>query len=415
VPARRRVVPSTVEAITFEGETMTITSERTDPLTQDMLERFDARAAGYDRENQFFTEDFEELRASGYLDLPLPKDMGGAGYSMAQVNRAQRRLARVAPATALAVNMHLYWVGLAADLRSRGDDRCNFILQAAADGKILAAGHAERGNDIPVLLSTTTAERADGGWRLNGHKMFGSLSPVWDYLGFHAIDPSDPAGPRIVHGFLPRDTPGVQIIDTWDTMGMRATASQDTVLDGAFCPDENVVVVCPAGFAGADPFHVSLFAWALLGFAGVYLAIAERAFEESVREVGSKTSVALSASMAHHPEVQHGVAEMRMALETATALLDRSVDEWSAGVDHGHDWVVKIVTTKHVVVSEAWKVADTAMEITGGAGIFRKNRLEQLFRDARLGRIHPTNPLLTRELVAKLSLGIDPDATPRWG
>lgn len=394
---------------------MTITPERTEPLTDDMLERFDARAPQYDRDNTFFTEDLEELRASGYLDVCLPEDLGGRGWNLAEVNRAQRRLARVAPATAVAVNMHLYWVGTAADMRRMGDDRGRFILQAAADGKILAAGHGERGNDLPLLLSTTTATRLDGGWTLNGHKIFGSMSPAWALLGLHAMDASDPSAPKIIHGFLDRGASGVEIVDTWDTLGMRATASQDTVLDDAFLPDDQVVVVCPAGFAGADFFQVALFAWALFGFAGVYLGIAERAFDEVTETVKSKTSMALSRSMAYHPEVQHRVADMRMRLETARALLDTNVEEWSAGVDHGHDWMVKIMTTKHVVTREAFEVVDTALDVSGGGGAFKRNRLEQLFRDARMGRFHPANPMLTHEVVAKLSLGINPDEAPRWG
>jgi alkylation response protein AidB-like acyl-CoA dehydrogenase len=119
--------------------------------------------------------------------------------------------------------------------------------------------------------------------------------------------------------------------------------------------------------------------------------------------------------MAHHPEVQHAVAEMRIALEAAEAHLDRTCDDWSNGVDHGNDWPVKIVACKHDVVTRAWSVVDAALDVSGGAGIFKRTRLEQLFRDGRLGRIHPGNPMLTHELVGKLSLGIDPDAQPRWG
>ncbi|HEX6568912.1 MAG TPA: acyl-CoA dehydrogenase family protein [Acidimicrobiales bacterium] len=384
-------------------------------LTDEMLQRFDERAPVYDRENRFFSEDWDELRASGYLAAPLPTDLGGSGLSLAEVNRLQRRLAYHAPATALAVNMHLYWVGLAADLRRMGAPGGDWILDKAAAGEVLAAGHGEVGNDIPVLMSSASAERVDGGWEITAHKIFGSLTPVWTYLGVHAMDMADPAGPKVVHGFLHRDAPRYHIEETWDVMGMRATASQDTILDRAFIPDADVVMVCPPGFGGAGPFQVALFAWALLGFGGVYLGLAQRAFDEVVGQLPRRTSVALTNSMAHHPEMQHAVAEMRIALESAEAHLERICDDWSAGVDHGAGWPLKIVACKHAVVERAWSVVDTALDVSGGAGIFKRTRLEQLVRDGRLGRIHPVNPMLTHELVGKLSLGIDPDSQPRWG
>jgi alkylation response protein AidB-like acyl-CoA dehydrogenase len=384
-------------------------------LTPEMLHRFDERAPKYDRENRFFSEDFEELRDSGYLAASLPADLGGGGLDLAQINRLQRQLAYHAPATALAVNMHLYWVGAAADLRAMGDPAGDWILSAAADGKILAAGHGEAGNDLPLLLSSANASRVEGGWELSGHKIFGSLSPVWDYLGVHAMDTSDPAAPKIVHGFLSRDAPGYRIEETWDALGMRATASNDTILERAFVPDEQVALVCAPGFAGAGPFHVALFAWALLGFGGVYAGIAQRTLDETVRRMHERTSIALTRSMAYHPGVQHSVAEMRIAFEGLHAYLDRTCDDWSNGVDHGMEWPLKIVACKHAVVNQAWSIVDAALDLTGGAGIFKRSRFEQLFRDARLGRIHPGNSLLTHELVGKMSLGIDPDEAPRWG
>jgi alkylation response protein AidB-like acyl-CoA dehydrogenase len=394
---------------------MTTTQLGPDVLTDEMLARFDQRAPIYDRENRFFDEDFEELQASGYLNIALPQDLGGAGLTLAGVNQMQRRLAYHAPATALAVNMHLYWIGMAADMRRMGAPGGDWILARAADGAIFAAGHGEAGNDVPVLLSSSKAERVDGGWEITAHKIFGSLSPVWTHLGVHAMDTSDPAAPRIVHGFLRRGASGYRIDETWDVLGMRATASHDTILERAFIPDDDVVMVCPAGFGGAGPFHVGLFAWALLGFAGVYLGIAQRAFDEVVAKLPQRTSVALTRSMAYHPEVQHTVAEMRISLEAASAHLERLCDDWSTGVDHGMQWPAKIMAGKHHVVTQAWSVVDNALDISGGSGIFKRARLEQLVRDARLGRIHPGNPMLTHEVVGKLSLGISPDESPRWG
>lgn len=394
---------------------MTTIDRASSVLTDEMLSRFDERAPVYDRENRFFQEDFDELRASGYLKVALPRELGGEGLDLGQVNRLQRQLAYHAPATALGVNMHIYWVGLAADLQRMGAPGGEWILRQAADDQVLAAGHGEAGNDVPVLLSSATADRVDGGWEITGHKIFGSLTPVWTYLGLHAMDTSDPAAPRIVHGFLRRDASRYHIEETWDVLGMRATASQDTLLDRAFIADDDVVMVSPAGFGGAGPFHVALFAWALLGFAGVYLGLARRAFDEVVTRLPQRSSVALGRSMAYHPEVQHTVAEMRIALESAEAHLDRVCDDWVNGVDHGLDWPVKIMACKHAVVSQAWSVVDKALEVSGGSGIFRRSRLEQIVRDGRLGRIHPSNPMTTHEVVGKLSLGINPDEQPRWG
>jgi alkylation response protein AidB-like acyl-CoA dehydrogenase len=384
-------------------------------LTDEMLARFDERAARYDAENSFFHEDFDELRESGYLDVAIPPEFGGPGLPLDEVMRLQRRLAYYAPATAVAVNMHVYWTGLAADLYRAGDRRLAWLLEEAAAGHVFAAGHGESGNDVPIFLSTTKAERVNGGWSFTGHKIFGSLSPVWTYLGVHGMDTSDPDAPRIVHGFLRRGADGVEIRDTWDVIGMRATASQDTVLSGAYAPDDRVPLVCPAGFGGADIFHVALFAWALIGFANVYAGLARRAYDLAAADVHRKRSLALTRSMAHHPGVQHAVAEMRMKLETIDALIERVARDWSTGVDHGGEWPLQIATAKHVAVTKAWDVVDTAMELSGGSGIFKRNRIEQLFRDARLGRIHPTNGLLAHEIVGKLSLGIHPDEQPRWG
>jgi alkylation response protein AidB-like acyl-CoA dehydrogenase len=389
-------------------------TKTTDVLTPEMLARFDERAPQYDRDNRFFTEDFEELRASGYLDIALPEEFGGAGIRLHDVVELQKQLAYVAPATAVAVNMHIYWTGLAADLWRAGDTSCEFILREAADGKIFAAGHGEAGNDLPLLLSTAQAERTDGGWKITGHKIFGSLSPVWDYLGFHAMDTTSPDAPQIVHGFLARDAKNYRIEPTWDTLGMRATQSDDTILEGAFVPDEQVALVCPPGFAGAGMFQVGIFAWGLLGFAGVYSGIAKRAYDMTVEKMAQRSSIALTRSMAYHPEVQHYVAEMRMKLEMIEAYLDRTTTDWTTGVEHP-DWPLKIVSTKHVVTTNAFDIVDRALDLSGGAGIFKRTRLEQLFRDVRLGRVHPANLLLTHELVAKMSLGINPDESPRWG
>jgi alkylation response protein AidB-like acyl-CoA dehydrogenase len=384
-------------------------------LSDDLLARCAARAAGYDHEHRFFTEDFEELRAAGYLQLAVPAELGGGGGTLADVVRQQRRLAYHAAPTALAVNMHFYWTGVAADLWRAGDKSLEWLLKDSVKGEIFAAGHAESGNDIPVLLSTTKAEKVSGGYRFTGRKSFGSLGPVWTYLGLHGLDTSDPAAPKVVHAFMPRSSSGYRIEETWDVMGMRATRSEDTVLEGAFVPDRLVCRIVPAGAAGLDHFVLAIFAWALLGFGNIYYGLARRALDLTVQGVKTRKAVALSRSMAYHPEVQHRVAEMGLALEAIEPHLDRISQDWSEGVNHGGLWPAKIMAAKYHAVEGSWRVVDLALEVSGGFGIFRRSGLERIFRDARLGRFHPANSMLTHELVAKTLLGISPDEAPRWG
>ena len=384
-------------------------------LSEDILARCLERAPGYDQENSFFFEDFEELRDAGYLLMAVPKAFGGKGLSLAEICLEQRRLAYYAHATAIAVNMHLYWTGVAADLWRSGDTTLGWVLEEAANGKVFAAGHAEKGNDIPILYSTTHAERVEGGYRFTGHKAFGSLTPVWDYLGLHGMDTSDPDHPRVVHAFMPRDAVGVTIEETWDTMGMRATASHDTILDGVFVPDDRIATVVPAGLGGADFFVLAIFGWSQPTFGNVYYGIAQRAFDMTVEVVKKKQSVAMTRSMAHHAGVQHNIAEMKIELEAIAPHLEKIAEDWSNGVDHEERWTPKLVMAKYRATEGSWRVVDLAMDTLGGFGVFKKAGFERLFRDARFGQIHPANSFLTHELVAKTVLGLDFDEQPRWG
>jgi alkylation response protein AidB-like acyl-CoA dehydrogenase len=384
-------------------------------LSGEMLARFESRAATYDRENRFFDQDFEELQAAGYLRLPIPRELGGAGFTLAEMAREQRRLGYYAPATALAVNMHLYWIGIAADLWRKGDRSLEWILRDAGAGEIFAAGHAESGNDVPVLLSTTKAEPVEGGYRFYGRKQFGSLSPVWTRLGIHGMDVSDPSQPKVVHAFMMRDSAGYIIKETWDVMGMRATRSDDTVLEGVFVRDEHVARVVSAGAAGIDAFVLGIFAWALIGFGNIYCGLAKRALDKAVSALKERRSLALTRTMAHHPEVQHTIAEMVIELDSIGPHLDRIAEDWSAGVEHGMEWPSKIFAAKYRAVEASWRVVDLGLDILGGAGIFRSQGYERILRDARLGRIHPANSFLTHEVIAKTALGISLDEQPRWG
>jgi alkylation response protein AidB-like acyl-CoA dehydrogenase len=382
-------------------------------LRDELIEECGERAATYDRENRFFTEDWEAIKATGFLKVNTPKELGGYGMTPMDVSRELRRLAYRAPATALAVNMHLYWTGIAAGLWNHGDKSLEWMLRECVEGQVYAAGHAEAGNDLPGLLSTTRAEKVEGGYKFYGHKMFGSLSPVWTRYGIHGMDASDPANPKVIHGFLPRESTGYTIKETWDTLGMRATKSDDTILDGAFIPDKYIARQLPPG--AVDEFILTLFGVALTGISSIYYAIAQRARDLALASTKKRTALAVSRSLAYHPEMQHSAARMDLLLQAMGPQLDRVTEEWSNDVDHGAEWPSLIVGMKYNVVEGAKQVVDIAMDMSGGSGMYKTNELERLYRDVRAGGFHPANSNLTHEIVGKTALGIGLDESPRWG
>ena len=171
-------------------------SATTSILTQALLDRCRERAPQYDRDNKFCQEDFDELKAAGYLRMAIPKEFGGPGHD-ARAGVARNAAARAVRARHRAVHQHAQLLGRRRGRPlARGDKSCEWILRDAAAGEVFAAGHAEHGNDIPGLLSTTKAERVDGGYTFTGRKSFGSLTPVWTRLGMHGMDTSDPARRR---------------------------------------------------------------------------------------------------------------------------------------------------------------------------------------------------------------------------
>ena len=203
------------------------------------------------------------------------------------------------------------------------------------------------------------------------------------------------------------------MIETWDTLGMRPTQSHDTVLDNVFVPDARIGRVVPAG-DGTDPFIMAMAVWPLSLIAAVYLGIADRALELAVAGATRKTSVAIErGAYAYNPFVQHEIAEMYLRREAAAATLERYVTDWTTGADHGDEWVPKTYATKWIVVEAAKRVVDTALDVSGGAGMFTGNELERLYRDVRCGGFHPGNDALTHEVVGKCALGIMAEQ-PRW-
>jgi alkylation response protein AidB-like acyl-CoA dehydrogenase len=376
-------------------------------LPDDLLERIRGRAAGYDERNGFFSEDLTELAAAGYLKLFVPVSDGGSGLGLEAAARCQRRLATAAPATALAVNMHLVWTGVARVLAERGDTSLGFVLREAAAGEIFAFGNSEAGNDSVLFDSLTEARPLpDGGYSFTGTKIFTSLSPAWTRLGIFGKHSAARSGEgELVHGFMERGAAGYRILDDWNTLGMRASQSNTTVLDGAEVAADRIFRKLPVG-PNADPLIFAIFACFETLLAGVYAGIGERALLLGVEAAKRRTSLKSGGrSLAQDPDIRWKVAEAAMAMEALypqLAAVARDVDQL---VDHGSLWFPKLVGLKVRATETARTVVDLAIRVSGGSSYFRGSELERLYRDVLAGMFHPSDDESAHNTVANAWLG----------
>jgi alkylation response protein AidB-like acyl-CoA dehydrogenase len=378
-----------------------------DVLPDALLERLRGRAAAYDRDNSFFHEDLEDLAAAGYLKLFVPGHHGGPGLGLESAAQCQRRLATAAPATALAVNMHLVWTGVAQLLAARGDHTVDFVLKEAAAGEIFAFGNSEAGNDAVLFDSrTVAAPLPSGGYSFTGTKIFTSLSPAWTRLGIFGKDPQARDGDgELVHGFITRDTPGYRILDDWDTLGMRASQSNTTVLDGAKVPADRIFRKLPVG-PNADPLIFAIFACFETLLAAVYTGIGERALQLGVEAVKRRTSFKNSGrSYAQDPDIRWKVADAAMAMDCLYPQLVGVTRDVDALADHGPQWFPKLVGVKVSATETARKVVDLAIRVSGGSSYFRGSELERLYRDVLAGMFHPSDDESAHNTVANAWLG----------
>lgn len=375
-------------------------------LSDALLARVAERAPVHDRENTFPHEDLAELREAGYLTAFVPERLGGSGLTLEEVAREQTRLAAAAPATALAVNMHLVVTGMAKVLADRGDDSLAFVLREAAAGEVFAFGNSEAGNDLVMFGSRTRAERQpDGGYRFTGTKIFTSLAPVWTRLATFGLDEAHPEGPRLVHAVVAREDGGVETRDDWDTLGMRATQSCTTVLTGAYASPERLVRTLPPG-PSADPYVFALFAVFEILLASVYTGIGRRALELAVAAAHRRTSMKHDGrSYAQDPDIRWRVADAAIAqdgIEPQVWALARDVDE---RVDHGALWFAKVVGLKVRATETAREVVDRAVRVSGGGTFFSGNELGRLYRDVLAGMFHPSDDESAHATVATAWLG----------
>ena len=376
--------------------------------------RFAARAAGYDIAGEFPVDDFADLRAEGLLGLMVPERLGGSGAGFAEYARVAYELARGNGATALVFNMHASVTGALAGVPQAMLDALGVpesfltardeLLASAAKGAFYAVAMSERGAGSRLSqLSTVYSPEPSGGFRITGAKTFVSGSGHCDGYLVAARSAADPA--TVSQFLVPADTPGLRIEPTWDSLGMRATASHDLYLD----------VRVPAGALLGGVEGLALLVaqlaphWMVASYAAVYVGVAQSAIDAAVAHLTERRLAQLPAVRARIGRADAAVAAARLAVDEAA----RRVDE-APGEEETRRWVWR---AKLLAGTTAAQVAADLLEAAGTSATRRGHPLERLYRDARCGSLHPATSDVCADWLGVAALGGDPDrdgTAPRW-
>jgi alkylation response protein AidB-like acyl-CoA dehydrogenase len=373
-------------------------------LAAGLADDFATRAAEHDREASFPHENYARLKDSGYTVLTIPEKFGGMGATLLERIKAQERLAQGCGPTALAINMHFNTVGLLCDLyrKFKAPNVEEKLARIVKERLICAGSGSEPDNAVINLRPRTAARRVEGGWIVNGRKIFGTQSIAADLFFFEAVWDDAPERASIITCFIaPRETPGFWFKDDWDVMGMRSTQSRSSELKDAFVPESAVVLQRPVSRSGRV---TKVFAKAPFAIGAPYIGIAVAARNFTVDFMRDRKRYPLKHPMSHLPSVYNKVGEMDLLIEGARAAM------WKAAAEVDRDdpmsWSRKAVAARMIAVENSVRVVDLALRAVGGSSYFKRLPLERLFRDVRAGLYHPLDSDESLEFLGRSAFGL---------
>lgn len=373
-------------------------------LPDSVLDVVAAGAVEADREGRLSAASLEALRSSGYLGAPVPTTYEGGGASLEECCALQRRLGGADPALAIALNMHLFSVGVLVEHWRRHGDTSWMLLEAiAGQQRIVASGFAEPGLGGSLLRSGCTAVRTDGGWLLNGVKSPCSLAASADLICMQvqALD-DDPESLLVV--LLPREVDGLSVKRTWDTVGMRASESDTVVLEKCFVPDDLVFHRCTPGFDLDEVFTAGL-AWFCLTATATYLGLLEAALDEAGRILARSKLQPGGHLRRDLPTFQavfgDGVATL-LTVDAACSGLARQLD---SGADP-RQLIEACLALKYRAAGLVLSAVDVGAEAAGVQTYGRTGTYARLWRDAQAVRHHPPTAAASRQILGRWGLGL---------
>jgi len=362
-------------------------------LAESLGPAFAERAWKYDREASFPFENYADLKNAGLLGLCVPEAYGGKGADLRTYALVSATLGRYCGATALTFNMHAcstLWPGvLADDLQMTGAEkkeheryRAVHFSRVVKDGAVYAQpfseGSAAAAGKAPF---GTLAAKVDGGWRVNGRKIFASLSGAAHYYGVLCTEDKPGSSMKdTLYIAVPANAPGFAITGDWDPLGMRGTVSRTLVFKDVFVPDDAQMM--PRGLyfqaAGRWPHMFTTLS-------PTYMGIAIAAYEFTVKYLRGEVAGTPPVKRRMYPTKQIAVAEMWVKLEQTRALFLRMLDD--ARVDPPKDARLRAYAAQYTIMENANALCALAIRTCGGQSMLKSLPLERLYRDSRCGAL----------------------------
>jgi alkylation response protein AidB-like acyl-CoA dehydrogenase len=331
-------------------------------------------------EDCFSWEIVEAASAAGLRTATLPEEYGGAGIDSLTTAKVVEELGKADLGVSVVIAQSLK-IAQTLQAAATPEQRDRFLPAMAADPRfLLAIGITEPENSSNYFMAypedfRTTANRVEGGWKVNGKKHFISNGNVASLYLLFAQTESDRG---LVEGstcfVIERPTPGFSIGMVHDKMGERLANNAELLFEDCFVPDENVLGEVGRGFEVLSTFFPASNAYA----AASVLGVADTAYRRSVEWTRGRFQG--GDYLIQHDSVAADLARMRMLVDAARAYVHTA----ARAADHrATDWDPTMGALPKVFASEvAWEVVTTTLSLHGGHGYMRELGIDKLVRDA---------------------------------
>ncbi len=352
------------------------------------------QSAGNEQARRLSAELVRGLREAGLLRAGAPAELGALEAPPAVTLACAERIARGDASAGWCVSIACTSSLLAGWMPEPGAAE---VLGSADD--VAAGVWAPRGRGTPV----------DGGLRVSGRWAFcsGISHSDWLFAGC-VLEGGEGEDPQLRVLALP--TAELEILDTWHTGGLRATASNDAVADDLFVPSERVL-----SLLGAEPrlderlYRFPAFGYFALSIAAAALGNARGAIDDLIELALGKVGLGQTRTLAERPATQGAVAQAEASLEAARSLYYEAIEAaWAAAADGPVETNLRLglrLAATHAVQTSA-EVARSMYDLGGGSAIYERSPLQRRFRDAHTATAHFQVSLPTYELMGRVLLGL---------